>query len=131
MAVVVETTKSKSTLLVFLSLTHQLDRREDGSAKAKAGPSKRAPLPIEVDDESKAEGEMTLAHSKGKAHAVPKKTGGKLEARKTRDALVCRLNHLHSRLFQIRAKVKELEVEHTMVMSEVSEIVEALEDMDL
>ena len=28
-------------------------------------------------------------------------------------------------------EVKELEVEHVVVMSEVSEIVEALEDMDL
>ena len=98
---------------------------------AKAGPSKRAPSPIEVDDESEAEGEMTLAQSKGKACAVLKKTGGKSEARKTWDALACRLNHLHSRLFQIRAKVKELEVEHAVVMSEVSEIVETLEDMDL
>ena len=62
---------------------------------------------------------------------MPKKTGGKLEARKTWDALVCRLNHLHSQLFQIQAKVKELEVDHAVVMSEVSEIVEALEDMDL
>ena len=98
---------------------------------AKAGPSKRAPLPIEVDDETEDEGELTPAQLKGKARAVPKKTGGKLEVRKTRDMLACRLNHLHSRLFQIRAKVKELEVEHAVVMSEVSEIVEALEDMDL
>ena len=98
---------------------------------AKASPSKRAPLPIEVDDESEAEGEMTLAHSKGKAHAVPKKTSGKSEARKTWDALAHCLNHLHSRLFQIREKVKELEVEHAVVMLEVSEIVEGLEDMDL
>ena len=60
---------------------------------AKAGPSKRAPSPIEVDDKSEAEGEMTPAQLKGKARAVPKKTGGKL--------------------------------------SEVSEIVEALEDMNL
>ena len=86
---------------------------------------------MEVDDESEAEGEMTPAQSKGKARAVPKKTSGKSEARKTRDALVHRLNHLHSWLFQIRAKVKELEVEHAVVMSEVSEIVEALKDMDL
>ena len=98
---------------------------------AKAGPSKRAPSPIEVDDKSEAEGEMTPAQLKGKAHAVLKKTGGKSEARKTRDALACRLNHLHSQLFQIRVKVKELEVEHAVVMSEVSEIVEALKDMDL
>ena len=98
---------------------------------AKAGPSKRAPSPIEVDNESKAKGEMTPAHSKGKAHAVPKKTGGKSEARKTRDVLAHHLNHLHSQLFQIRAKVKELEVEHAVVMLEVSEIVEGLEDMDL
>ena len=88
-------------------------------------------MPIEVNDESEAEGEITPAQSKGKAHTVPKKTGGKLEARKTRDALACHLNHLHSRLFQIQAKVKELEVEHAVVMLEVSEIVEALEDMDL
>ena len=89
---------------------------------AKAGPSKRAPSPIKVDDESKDEGEMTPAHSKGKVRAVPKKT---------RDALVHCLNHLHSRLYQIQVKVKELEVKHTVVMSEVSEIVEGLEDMDL
>ena len=81
---------------------------------------------MEVDDESEAEGEMTPAQSKGKAHAVPKKTSSKLEARKTWDALVHRLNHLHSWLFQIWAKVKELEVEHAVVMSEVSEIVEVL-----
>ena len=74
---------------------------------------------------------MTPAQSKGKVRAVPKKTGSKSEARKTQDALARHLNHLHSRLFQIRAKVKELEVEHAVVMSEVSEIVEALEDMDL
>ena len=98
---------------------------------AKAGPSKRAPSPIEVDDETKDEGEITPAQSKGKAHAVLKKTGGKLEVRKTWDALVRHLNHLHSRLFQIQAKVKELEVEHAVVMSEVSEIVEALKDMNL
>ena len=60
-----------------------------------------------------------------------KKTGSKLEVRKTWDVLARCLNHLHSRLFQIRVKVKELEVEHTMVMLEVSEIVEALKDMDL
>ena len=98
---------------------------------AEAGPSKRAPSPIEVDDETEGEGEITPAQSKGKARAVPKKTGGKSEAGKTRDALARCLNHLHSQLFQIRAKVKELEVEHAVVMSEVSEIVEALEDMDL
>ena len=98
---------------------------------AKAGPSKRAPSPIKVDDESKDKGEMTPAQSKGKASAVPKKTGRKSEARKTRDALAHRPNHLHSQLFQIRVKVKELEVEHAVVMSEVSKIVEALEDMDL
>ena len=98
---------------------------------AKAGPSKRAPLPIEVNDKSEAEGEMTLAHLKGKARVVPKKTSGKLEARKTWDVLARRLNHLHSWLFQIQAKVKELEVKHTVVMSEVSEIVKGLEDMDL
>ena len=90
-----------------------------------------APLPIEVDNESEAKGEMTPTQSKGKARAVLKKTSGKSEARKTRDVLARHLNHLHSWLFQIRVKVKELEVEHAVVMLEVSEIVEALEDMDL
>ena len=129
--VIVETTKSKLALSVFVSLTHRFDRREDGSAKAKAGPSKRAPSPIKVDDESEAKGEITPAQSKGKVHAVLKKTGGKLEARKTWDVLVRCFNHLHSWLFQIWTKVKELEVKHVVVMSEVSEIVEALKDMDL
>ena len=87
---------------------------------AKASPSKQAALPIEVDEESEDEGKITPAQSKGKAHVVPKKASGKLEARKTRDALVCRLNHLHSWLFQIRAKVKELEVEHAIVMSSLT-----------
>ena len=52
---------------------------------------------------------------------------------KTWDALVRCLNNLHSLLFQIRAKMKELEVKHAMVMSEskVSKIVEGLEEMDL
>ena len=98
---------------------------------AKAGPSKRAPSPIEVNDKSEDEGEITLAQLKGKACVVPKKTGSKSEVRKTREVLVRLLNHLHSQLFQIQAKVKELEVDHAVVMSEVSEIVEALEDMDL
>ena len=98
---------------------------------AKASPSKRAASPIEVNEEIEDEGETTPAHLKGKVRAVPKKTGSKLKARKTRDVLACCLNHLHSRLFQIWAKVKELEVEHVVVMSEVSEIVEALEEMDL
>ena len=77
---------------------------------AKAGPRKRAPLPIGVDEESEDKGKITPAQLKGKACAVPKKTGSKLEVRKTWDALVHRLNHLHSWLFQIRVKVKELEV---------------------
>ena len=98
---------------------------------AKAGPRKRAASPIEVDEETGDEGGMTLAQSKGKACTVLKKTGGKLEVRKTWNALVHCLNHLHSWLFQIWVKVKELEVKHMVVMSEVSEIVEALEDMDL
>ena len=74
---------------------------------------------------------MTPAQSKGKARAVLKKTSGKSEVQKTQDALACRLNHLHSWLFQIQAKVKELEVKHAVVMLDVSKIVEALEDMDL
>ena len=57
--------------------------------------------PIKVDEESKDEGEMTPAQSKGKVHAVPKNTGSKSEARKTRDALAHHLSHLHSQLFQI------------------------------
>ena len=74
---------------------------------------------------------MTPAQLKGKVRMVLKEASGKSEVWKTWDVLVCCLNHLHSWLFQIRAKVKELEVKHTVVMLEVSEIVEALEDMDL
>ena len=88
-------------------------------------------MPVEVEDESEDEGEITLAQLKGKVRAVPKKTGSRSEVRKIQDMLACCLNYLHSRLFQIQAKVKELEVEHAMVMSEVSKIVEALKDMDL
>ena len=97
----------------------------------KASPSKRAASPIGVDEKSEDEGEMTLAQSKGKVCMVPKKTSSKSEVRKTQDALACHLNHLHCWLFQIWAKVKELEVEHVVVMLEVSEIVEALKEMDL
>ena len=68
---------------------------------AKAGPIKWAASPIKVDEESEDEGEITLAQSKGKVRAVPKKTGGKSEVRKTWDVLAHHLNHLHSRLFQI------------------------------
>ena len=68
---------------------------------AKASPSKWAASPIKVDEEREDEGEITLAQLKGKVHVVPKKTGGKSDARKTWDALVCHLNHLHSQLFQI------------------------------
>ena len=39
-----------------------------------------APSPIKVDNKSEAEGEMTPAQLKGKAHAVPKKSSGKSEA---------------------------------------------------
>ena len=67
-------------------MTHRFDRRKDGSAKAKAGPSKRAPSPIKVDDKTEGEGEITPAQSKGKARVVLKKTGGKSEVRKTWDA---------------------------------------------
>ena len=73
---------------------------------AKAGPSKWAALPIEVDEESEDEGQMTLAQSKGKARMVPRKSGGKSEAQKTQDTLARRLSHLHSWLFQIRVKVR-------------------------
>ena len=130
-AVVVETTQSKSAVLVFPSMTHQFDRWKDGSAVGQGRPQQKGSLVHQGRRRERGQGGDNPAQLKGKARAVPKKTGGKLEARKTRDTLACRLNHLHFRLFQIRAKVKELEVEHAVVMSEVSEIVEALKDMDL
>ena len=98
---------------------------------AKAGPSKRAASPIKINKESGNKGEMTPAQLKGKVCAGLKKTSGKSEVRKTWDVLAQHLNHLHSWLFQIWVKVKELEVEHTVVILEVSEIMEALEEMDL
>ena len=70
MAVIVEMTKSKLAISDFPSMTHWFNRWKNSSAKAKASPSKRAPSPIKVDNESEDEGEITLAQSKGKAHAV-------------------------------------------------------------
>ena len=43
-AVVVETTKSKSALSVFLSLTHWFDRWEDGSAVGQGRPQQEGSL---------------------------------------------------------------------------------------
>ena len=130
MVVIVKMTKSESVLSVFPSLTHQFNRREDGLAKAKAGPSKRANLPIKV-NEREDKVQVTPVQLKGEVHTVLKKTGSNSEVWKTQDVLAHHLNHLHSRLFQIQAKVKKLEVEHTVVMSKVSEIMEGLKEMDL
>ena len=43
-AVVIETTKSKSALLVFVSLTHQFDRQKDGSAISQGWPQQKGSL---------------------------------------------------------------------------------------
>ena len=43
-AVIIETTKSKLALSVFLSLTHQFDRREDGSAVGQGQPQQEGSL---------------------------------------------------------------------------------------
>ena len=42
--VVIETTKSKSTLSVFPSLTHRFDRQEDGSAVGQGRPQQKGSL---------------------------------------------------------------------------------------
>ena len=43
-AVVVEMTKSKSVLSVFVSLTHRFDRRKDGSAVGQGWPQQKGSL---------------------------------------------------------------------------------------
>ena len=68
---------------------------------------------------------------KGKGHQASRKVIGKTSVQWQRDQLAWQLNLLHSRLFQICANVKALEVEHQEVMEELSDVVLGLEDLDL
>ena len=98
-------------------------------ASAKAGSSKWQPSPVELDEEESEE--EPVASRKGKGRQASRKVVGKTSAQRQRDQLARRLNLLHSQLFQIRANVKALEVEHQEVMEELSDVVLGLEDLDL
>ena len=98
-------------------------------ASAKAGSSKWQPSPVELDEEESEK--EPVASRKGKGHRASRKVVGKTSVQWQRDQLARRLNLLHSRLFQIRANVKALEVEHQEVMEELSDVVLRLKDLDL
>ena len=98
-------------------------------ASAKAGSSKRQPSPIELDEEESEEEPVTS--KKGKGRQALRKVIGKTSVQWQQDQLARQLNLLHSRLFQIRANVKALEVEHQEVMEALSDVVIRLEDLDL
>ena len=98
-------------------------------ASAKVGSSKRQPSPVELDEEESKE-ELVVS-KKGKGCQASRKVIGKTSVQRQRDQLARRLNLLHSRLFQIRANVKALEVEHQEVTEELSDVVLGLEDLDL
>ena len=98
-------------------------------ASAKAGSSKRQPSPIKLDEEESEEEPVTS--KKGKGRQASRKVIGKTSVQQQWDQLARRLNRLHSRLFQIRANVKALEVKHQEVMEELSDVVLGLEDLDL
>ena len=52
-------------------------------------------------------------------------------AQKRHDQLARRLGLLHSRLYQVRGSIKALEVEHSEVMAELSEVVVELKELDV
>ena len=98
-------------------------------ASAKAGSSKWQPSPVELDKEESEE--EPVVSKKGKGRQAPRKVIGKTSVQRQQDQLARRLNLLHSRLFQIRANIKALEVKHQEVMEELSNVVLGLEDLDL
>jgi septal ring factor EnvC (AmiA/AmiB activator) len=98
---------------------------------AKAGPSKRADSPIVLDTDDDIEEDETPVKSKGKGKAPAKKLTGQTPVQKQRDVLARRLNALHSRMYQIRANLKALEVEQDEVLAEVSDVVGELEELDI
>ena len=53
------------------------------------------------------------------------------QAQKGRDQLAWHLGLLHSRLYQVHGSIKALEVEHSEVMAELSEVVVELEELDV
>ena len=95
----------------------------------RARSSKRAGTPIEVEDKEE-EAELTLVKGKERQKPAPKKVTGKLAAQKARDGLAQRMGLLHSHLYQVRANIKALKVEHSEVMAELDNIIQELVDMD-
>jgi len=95
----------------------------------RARSSKRAGTPIEVEDKEE-EAELTPVKGKERQRPAPKKVTGKSAAQKARDGLARRMGLLHSHLYQVRANIKALEVEHSEVMAKLDDIIQELVDMD-
>ena len=82
-------------------------------------------------DEESAEETPVKVKGKGKGPAVMRKGSGWTAVQRERNRLMHRLNLLHSHLYQIKASVKTLEVEHDEVMEKLSRIVANLEELDV
>jgi len=74
---------------------------------------------------------LVKVKGKGKGPAVVRKGSGWMVVQRERNQLKHRLNLLHSHLYQIKASVKALEVEHDEVMEELSGIIADLEELDV
>jgi len=81
-------------------------------------------------DEESTEEMPVKVKGKGKGPAVVRKGSGWTAVQRERNWLARRLN-LHSRLYQIKASVKTLKVEHNEVMEELSGIIADLEELDV
>ena len=124
-----EAHKGESPFRLYELLLSDFTGGRPVQALAKAGSSKRQPSPIELDEEESEEEPVVSKKEKGRQ--ASRKVIGKTSVQRQRDQLARQLNLLHSRLFQIRANVKALEVEHQEVMEELSDVVLGLEDLDL
>ncbi|KAF8130623.1 hypothetical protein EV363DRAFT_1296693 [Boletus edulis] len=120
--------RRKTTVVVVLEGTKEV---RPVRATAKAGPSKRADSPIILNTNDDIEEDETPVKSKGKGKAPAKKPTGQTPVQKQRDVLARQLNLLHSRMYQIRANLKALEVEQDKVLAEVSDVVGELEELDI
>ena len=99
----------------------------------KVSSSKRQPSPIELSaEESESESKVPSPKGKGKEQLAPRKAGtGMSPVQKGCDQLTQHLGLLHSQLYQVRGNIKALEVEHSKVMVELSDVVVELEELDI
>ena len=115
-------------------------------AVPKAGPSKwpataehESEHESEDDDEEEAEEVPVKTKGKEKAKAKPKrKTKSKAkvkseptEAQERLDALTERLNRAHSRLFQVRADFKQLEIAQDRILKEIGLVIDEMQTINV